>query len=215
MAVKKGYVGTYWISPREEACLIKLLKTTSVKNFLEIGTFHGIIIADLAKHFPNIQFDTIDPFTKAHMTEGGSKDFFLENIRRAGVRNVRLFEMTSSQAAGVTRSDYGVIFIDGAHSYEVCYGDLKNYLPKLLPNGYCLIHDYGWIPGVNKAVKIFLENEKDVSVIDRIDGSILIRKSKPKINNFLKLDILFVKELPIRVARKILTIAKRYLNKLI
>ena len=50
-----------------------------------------------------------------------------------------------------------LLFIDGDHSYAACSADLRNYLPKLKPNGLLLFHDFNY-PEVQRACKEALAN---------------------------------------------------------
>lgn len=54
------------------------------------------------------------------------------------------------------------IYIDGDHSYEGCYNDIKNFYPKIKEGGMILCDDYTNIADVKKAVEQFC-NEKNIS----------------------------------------------------
>jgi len=37
-----------------------------------------------------------------------------------------------------------LLFVDGDHSFDGCLSDLRNWYPKVKPNGVILGHDYDW-----------------------------------------------------------------------
>ncbi len=50
--------------------------------------------------------------------------------------------------------------IDGDHTFEFVYYDLKNCIPYLNPNGFVVMHDYSYgQPGVVEAVRKLFEDE--------------------------------------------------------
>jgi hypothetical protein len=68
-----------------------------------------------------------------------------------------------------------LLYIDGDHSFDGCFLDLKNWFPKVKKNGYILNDDYLW-DGVNRAVNLFckemninnLKIEGNQSVIQKV-----------------------------------------------
>jgi glycosyltransferase involved in cell wall biosynthesis len=45
-----------------------------------------------------------------------------------------------------------MVFIDGDHAYPGCWADLHLLASRLVPGTPVLCHDYGWLPGVRRAV---------------------------------------------------------------
>jgi hypothetical protein len=43
-------------------------------------------------------------------------------------------------------------FFDGDHSYEGVKLDTQLWLPKLIPGGVVVYHDFGWAEGIQKVV---------------------------------------------------------------
>lgn len=56
-------------------------------------------------------------------------------------------------------SSIDFLYIDGDHSFDGCYSDLKNWYPKLKQGGTILNDDYSW-DTVKKAVDLFCEEKK-------------------------------------------------------
>lgn len=101
-----------------------------------------------------------------------------EVFRRAGLTHlsgVRWFQIQGdSKEVSITfeRKSVDLVFIDGDHSYLGCLGDIVNWIPKVKPHGYLLIHDYNkqllelnedgphpreW-PGVNRSVDNLIQD---------------------------------------------------------
>jgi cephalosporin hydroxylase len=47
-----------------------------------------------------------------------------------------------------------ILYIDGDHSFNGCYSDLKNWYPKVKKNGFIINDDFSW-SDVNKAINTF------------------------------------------------------------
>jgi hypothetical protein len=45
-----------------------------------------------------------------------------------------------------------LLFIDADHRYEAVRADLCAWMPKLIPNGWLFLHDWGWAEGVKHAI---------------------------------------------------------------
>jgi predicted O-methyltransferase YrrM len=65
----------------------------------------------------------------------------------------------SAEAASLLEDDaYSLLFIDGDHRYQSVCMDLRMYEPKLRAGGILAGHDYRLIPGVERAVKEFMQD---------------------------------------------------------
>lgn len=171
---------------------------------MEIGTFDGIVLIDLARKFPGVQFDTIDPFVKAGGTDAGHEEIFYHNLNKFKVNNVRLFKQKSIESNNEIKAEYDFIFIDGDHSYETILSDLNIYFSKLKKGEYCLVHDYGLIKDVRKAIKRFLDTKTvEITISDRIDSSILLCKKKNILPHDFKFAFLFLKQITLRISYKL------------
>jgi len=61
-----------------------------------------------------------------------------------------------------------LLYIDGDHSFDGCYSDIKNWFPKVKKNGFILNDDFTW-SDVNKAVYKFC-NELNIKNLV-VDGN--------------------------------------------
>jgi predicted O-methyltransferase YrrM len=115
---------------------------------VEIGSWKGRSTICLAAGAPpNTKVYAIDPHSGSseHQQQMGKVDTleeFRENIKRAGVedRVVALVE-TSEQAAEKWQGKVELLFIDGAHEYELVKKDYELWGPHLIEGGMIAFHD--------------------------------------------------------------------------
>jgi precorrin-6B methylase 2 len=132
-------VGTHWIS--EEAIDFFRSLVEKRANFLEIGTFDGVVISKLCKEFPQSTFYSIDSFEKAHATDGGHIECVLENTQ--GCDNFVFLKGRSQNIVPLFESNImDAIFIDGDHSYEAVLEDIRNCYRIAKDGGCIILHDY-------------------------------------------------------------------------
>ncbi len=139
-------------------------------NYLEIGTFEGYMLRELAKLYPEKMFYGIDPFIEDGNTtghnDGVQKGEFMHrqceitNANVQGVSNIVLFQESSREwAKRQTLDDYkrmGVtaVFVDGDHGYEEATHDLAIAVYLLVNGGVIYVDDAG-LPTVNQALVEF------------------------------------------------------------
>lgn len=159
MATKRNYFGTYWLNQLEVTMLFSLLKRTA-GDFLEIGTFHGIIATMIARKFPQKQINCVDLFKKAYGTEAGDEKIWYKNVKKYKLKNIRLYKGDSRKIVPKLRNKYGFIFVDGNHSYPAVKEDLKNCWRKLNEDGVLAFHDYKLTDQATKAIEEFRKEKK-------------------------------------------------------
>ncbi len=76
-------------------------------------------------------------------------DQFKENIKKSGVEDIVIpIVKTSEEAAKDFIKPVELIFIDGAHEYEMVKKDLECWFPKVIEGGIIAFHDSaGWNRG--------------------------------------------------------------------
>lgn len=163
-----------------EYFLNKLTKTTG--NHLEIGTFDGEGIRQLALQFPDKIFYVIDPFIEdGHTTKitHVEKNHVIQSIRDKAIKNldlsnVILFEMTSKKFFDVCTDselknmNITTMSIDGSHWYEDVKNDIAGAM-RIFKNCHGIIHfdDSKNVPGVAKAFNEFLaEYASNITFMD-------------------------------------------------
>lgn len=168
MATRRGYQGTYWITEAERLWLHRLVGSVS-GDYLEIGSFDGIVATEIAESFPGKEIHCVDLFQDAHATQGGHRAVFEANVAARQARNVRIFAGDSRSVVPSLSRRYGVILVDGDHAYATVLADLRNSWDKLSDEGFLVFHDYGQVADVTRAVKEFLA-EKSLQIAFCVDS---------------------------------------------
>lgn len=141
----EGYSGAYGSSMDVMLRLVaQLFKGT---RYLEVGTFDGIVLSMLAWKYPMREFHAIDNFAEGYATESGCLKYFVENNER----NDNVFLYIGTTADVKLEGKFGMILIDGDHSYEWVKKDALTLWPLLEVDGVMVFHDYDHV-AVKKAV---------------------------------------------------------------
>jgi hypothetical protein len=168
---------------REKVFLYATARSLPRRNcVVEIGSYLGasscFLAAGISKRDGRVY--CIDTWSNDAMTEGPKDTYsaFLANTKpyRTTITPLR---SRSENAASLVVEPIDLLFVDGDHSYEGVSGDLRSWLPKLNPNAWLLLHDYGWAEGVQRAIRemvapvsatepIVLPNLFAVQAIDRL-----------------------------------------------
>ncbi|MGG6239889.1 class I SAM-dependent methyltransferase [Nodosilinea sp. AN01ver1] len=128
-------------------------------NIVEIGSYLGASTCALSEGVKDKsgKVYAIDTWTNLTMSEGERDTYnqFTENtklykdiihpLRGMSQEVVKDFDLTID-----------LLFVDGDHSYEGAYTDLKDWLPKVKDFGVVVCHDYTWAKGVRRAIRELL-----------------------------------------------------------
>lgn len=136
----------------------------------EVGVSYGFNLVYFLENLPSIkQVYAIDPYAPYHDGPAGLvtqevldkvKDLFNTNTHPFKDK-VRFINDTSENAhALIPDGSLDYIFIDGDHSFEAVYKDVRNFFSKVRPGGIFAGHDFSW-GGVRKAVYEF-RNEYNI-----------------------------------------------------
>ncbi|MBM4136783.1 MAG: glycosyltransferase [Nitrospira sp.] len=84
-------------------------------------------------------------------------DIFLSNIKKSGVSSFihPIHKASVDAASEFADQSIDILYIDGDHSFEGCYSDLKAWYPKLHKNGILFGHDCVPEGGVRQALEKF------------------------------------------------------------
>lgn len=186
------------VSKAEGQLLFNLAKECTGKGVIvEIGSWKGestICLAKGSKEGNKIPVYSIDPHTgspehKKSFKKVWTFDEFKKNITNAGVDDIIIsIVKTSEEAAKKFKKPIELIFIDGAHEYNMVKLDFELYYPKVVENGIMAFHDTtGW-PGPKKFVEKYVylsKNFKDVKIFDSITYAKKVRQNclKDRIRN--------------------------------
>lgn len=148
-------------------------------NYLEIGSWMGLSSIMVANGLlANLNLDArvwcVDTW------EGSAEHQALEIVRAGGLyamfcRNVMDAQMdhfvraVRGRSVEVASDWHGplldIIFVDGDHSAEACYNDIRAWMPHLAPHGRILGHDATPGGGVRKALEqVRLEARADFRI---------------------------------------------------
>lgn len=152
-----------WLTDAEGEFLYNSARSCKGKGLIvEIGSWRGkstIWLAKGSKARSNVKIYAIDPHKGSleHKRYGEVSTFeeFRANIKKTDVEDVVVPVLKTSEDA---RQDWGgkpieLLWIDGAHEYEMVKLDFDLWSPCLIEGGIIAFHDtIGW-PGPGKVVK--------------------------------------------------------------
>jgi len=130
---------------------------------VELGVWFGYNCGHLLEECPNISMlYGIDPYLEYQDWNRYLDNNIMKQARESANTifnkfdsKARLIEYKSEEAVeGFVKGGLDFIFIDGDHSYEMCYKDLNLWYSKVKSGGLFSGHDFS-LPGVNKALLQF------------------------------------------------------------
>ncbi|OWS70099.1 class I SAM-dependent methyltransferase [Polynucleobacter campilacus] len=177
-----SWFGSYGIVPH-------LAEMVDAKTILEIGVAYGYHADFMCTVLPGINYVGVDPYEAGY----DPNDIFCQDVQRLFGEMVpqnamnRLFNVVSSNllkfegraklirekswAAADQFKDgsFGLVYIDGDHTYEGIKKDLNAWYPKVSKGGVICGDDIGWV-GVKQAVdEFFVGMNRDYQIISK-DG---------------------------------------------
>lgn len=152
-----------WLPDFEGELLYDLARGCKGRGaIVEIGSWKGkstIWLAKGSKAGNGVKVYAVDPHTGSseHRQDAGrvwTFDEFKRNMRAAGVEDLVVPILKESvEAAQAVSEPVELIFIDGAHEYELVKLDFLAWFPKVLDGGVMAFHDtIGW-EGPKRVVK--------------------------------------------------------------
>lgn len=178
-----GIVGNIdgFLSIREGELLYNLAKNcTGEGAIVEIGSWKGkstICLGLGSRAGKQLLIYAIDPHSGSseHIETYGSVWTFTEfqdNIKNIGLNDiVNPIVKTSKEAAEEFVEPVALVFIDGAHEYDLVKLDYQLWFPKVIEGGFMAFHDVPSWPGPTKVVDEFILKSghfKNLGIIDSI-----------------------------------------------
>ncbi len=192
-----------WVKDSEGEVLYKFAKKCFPENVIvEIGSWKGKSTIWLAKGSKAGNFSTvyaIDPHTgasehKKRFGEVWTFDEFKNNIQKAGVDDIiKPIIKTSEEAINDIGKNIGLIFIDGAHEYDMVRNDFELWFPKMVDGGIMVFHDTDGRYGPTRLVKEEVYNTNNFSDINYVDSITWAIKTKNSDYSILKRKIKLIK----------------------
>jgi predicted O-methyltransferase YrrM len=158
------------ITPEEAAALAGL--AASAGDVLEIGSAFGYSAIVMA--LAGARVAAVDPHTWVPDSLAGME----RNLAAYGVTGVAILVESSLSAMSMFAAEgsrFGLVFIDGDHSYAAVRSDVAGALKILRPGGVLAVHDYGedcCCPGVRQAL-----GEAFPAGPDELTGSLFVVKT--------------------------------------
>ena len=147
----RGHIKQSWF---ESALLWKYARLSS-GHMVEIGRYKGgssVLMLEATYHTPERKLTSIDMRKR-------ESSCCLEYLEKNSHRYTMYFGRSEE---AVIDHDYGLLFIDGGHTYEGVKMDTERFWPKLAVGGYAIWHDFLCPnqPGVNKWLNEWLDTGK-------------------------------------------------------
>jgi predicted O-methyltransferase YrrM len=189
-----------WLTDKEGELLYNFAKNCTGKGVIvEIGSWKGkstIWLGKGSKSGNKVKVYAIDPHvgsSEHRRIHGNIWTFeeFAKNIKNAEVDDIIVpIVKTSKEASKDFHKPVELIFIDGAHEYELVKLDFKLWFPKVIEGGIMAFHDSVWgdYLGPKKVVEAFMyksENFRNVGFLDSITFGEKVRQNsiKDKLRN--------------------------------
>jgi predicted O-methyltransferase YrrM len=165
----------YYIQTHDVELLQKLAQTLLPRPVaVNIGAAFGTSALALLEARPDLTVISID-------VQPCPEEF--ANIKEAGFANqgryIRILGY-SHEVARAWRFGYvDLVFVDGGHNYQDCYGDMALWFEHLRPGGILAVHDYeaDMLPLIKRAVDDFVQTAADLKFEERVGKLIAYRRT--------------------------------------
>lgn len=142
---------------------------------VEIGGFTGksaVAMALGSKWALREKIISIDPHYR------GTKDVFIENIRRKGVADyIEPVFAASEDARKGFKKNIRLLFVDGNHDYEFVKKDILLWKDLVIDGGIIVFHDINW-ETVAKALDEFVMRSPEFVAEETVGCSLIVSKGR-------------------------------------
>lgn len=204
-----------WLSTNEAILLFNLAKSCDGKGVIvEIGSWKGkstICLGLGSRSGGNLKIYAVDPHrgNSEHNKGFGKFDTFndfLCNLKTQHLDDIVVpLRFTSTEASKIMEEPVQLIFIDGAHEYDMVKLDFEVWFPKLIVGGVMAFHDTVSHEGPRRVVEELLYKShsfKGVKFIDSITFGTKISKNSG-IDRIRNAYSLFMLKFRIYLAKKV------------
>lgn len=123
-----------------------------VRRYLEVGVYHGRTTVVLASHGPTVALDwfqgneeaAVTPWRPNRMETDHRLIGFLRTLRGSPYRDrVTVITGSSHVMLPTLKNDvFGLVLIDGDHSEDGAYADIRDVWDLIVPGGWLLLDDF-------------------------------------------------------------------------
>lgn len=152
MEINKALKIEGWMTEPELAWLAA--EASKHRLIVEIGSFKGRSTRALADNTDGLVI-AIDDFHGPREIEYANRHRIYEEFL-ANTRDLPNIVVIKADHRELPEPEFvpDMVFIDGAHEYEAVKADILYWLPRV--TGVLAGHDFGWCPGVERAVRELL-----------------------------------------------------------
>jgi predicted O-methyltransferase YrrM len=164
-----------WLADEEAEALYDAARACTGRGaIVEIGSFKGkstICLAVGSKAGKNVPVYAIDTHWGPRFEE------FEANVARAGVDDVVRPIAGRSQDVGRDFDEpVELLFIDGAHEYELVLEDFDLWVPKVVDGGIVAMHDTTWTEGPRRVAEERIYRSRTFKDVRFVVGSTTIAR---------------------------------------
>ncbi|MBD0291741.1 MAG: class I SAM-dependent methyltransferase [Thermoleophilia bacterium] len=141
-----------WLTYEEGETLYRLARMCTGRGVIvEIGSWRGK--STICLGLGSKEGNRVPVYAVDRHTEGTFRDF-RENVEAAGIAElVRPVRGLSQDVAVDFTEPIELLFIDGAHQYELVKADWERWVPKVVEDGFVVMHDTTGFPGVRRVAE--------------------------------------------------------------
>jgi predicted O-methyltransferase YrrM len=166
-----------WLTHGEAELLYRLSAAACVfGRVVELGSYCGRSSIVLAAGLAGASSDPlvcVDTFRGSAEHQPGRRHFhpetlvdgvvdtqpaFVRNVQQAGLlERIAVMRLSTLDAAARISGSIGLLFVDADHDYEAVCGDLRAWSPRIVDDGWVVIHDVGAWSGPTRAAADLLD----------------------------------------------------------
>jgi len=140
-----------WLTDEEGEALYELARACTGRGVIvEIGSWKGkstVCLGLGSQAGASVPVYAVDPHADYRFGD------FKNNVERAGIQElVRPVAALSQAAADDFDEPIELLFVDGAHEYDLVLEDFEKWVPKVVDDGWVVFHDTTWTAGPRKVV---------------------------------------------------------------
>jgi MMP 1-O-methyltransferase len=164
-----------WLTDEEGEALFELARACRGDGVIvEIGSWKGkstVCLGLGSRAGGSLPVYAVDPHADYRFGD------FNTNVERAGIGElVRPIASLSQTAADDFEEPIELLFVDGAHEYELVLEDFEKWVPKVIDGGWVAFHDTTWTSGPRKVVGDAIYRSQRFKDVRFVVGSLTVAR---------------------------------------